>query len=329
MKNNLFLSGILLVCLILSISCKNNNSGLPSSTGKTAEVLFVIDRFHWDGTAGNNIKQIFTAEYQVLNQPEPLFNLAHIEPGDFSKIFQSHRNIIIVEIKDSISKDMMEIRKDVWAQPQLVIKMVSQTPGGFVEMLEKHSKQIIALLYETERKRMQKSFSNEQDMSLTNALQQGFGFSMTLPKGYFMAKKSGDFCWIRRETEETSMGLLVYTYPYTDTISFNSTYILNLRDSLTRIHIPGPRDGSFMQVSHKVVLPVSKKTTFNNRFAVETRGLWDMKGDFMGGPFINYTFTDSTQQKIITLDGFVYAPRFDKRNYIIQLESIIFSYKEP
>ncbi len=327
MKNTFFLTGVTFILLLLIFSCTHNNGTLASSSGKTGEVLFVIDKFHWDDAAGNTIRRIFNAEYEVLNQPEPMFDLAHIEASDFSKIFQTHRNIIVVEITDT-SKSKFEIKKDVWSQPQLVIKLTAPSSVEFNSLLEKHKDRIISLLYENERARMQKSFTNEQDMQLTSALKNSFGMSMILPKGYFIAKKTADFCWIRRETEETSMGLLIYTYPYTDTASFNPDYILTLRDSLTKAHIPGPSNGSYMIVSHKVVLPVSKKTTFKNRYCVETRGLWEMAGDFMGGPFINYTFTDQTQKKIITLDGFVYAPRYDKRNYVIQLEALIYSFEE-
>ncbi len=45
----------------------------------------------------------------------------------------------------------------------------------------------------------------------------------------------------------------------------------------------------------------------------------------MGGPFVSYTFTPPANSDIITVEGFVYAPRFDKRNYVRHLEAILSS----
>ena len=120
---------------------------------------------------------------------------------------------------------------------------------------------------------------------------------------------------------------MIYTYDFTDTIAFNPTRIISYRDSITKEYIPGPSEGSYMAVSKDYILPESKQIDFNGLFAIETRGLWKVEGDFMGGPFINYTFVDEKRNKVITIDGYVYAPNAPKRNMVMQLESIIWSFK--
>ena len=72
---------------------------------------------------------------------------------------------------------------------------------------------------------------------------------------------------------------------------------------------------------------LSKKINFNGLFAIETRGLWKLEGDFMGGSFVNYTFVDEKRNKVITIDGYVYAPNKPKRDLLIQMESIAHSLK--
>jgi hypothetical protein len=49
----------------------------------------------------------------------------------------------------------------------------------------------------------------------------------------------------------------------------------------------------------------------------------------MGGPFINYTIINESTNKVIGIDGFVYAPQFDKRDYLRQLEAILTSVELP
>jgi hypothetical protein len=60
---------------------------------------------------------------------------------------------------------------------------------------------------------------------------------------------------------------------------------------------------------------------------VETRGLWDIENDFMGGPFISHALIDKTGERVLVLDAFVYHPRADKRNYVRQLEAILYSFE--
>lgn len=318
----------MLACATLLSSCSDSPATLASSSGKTAEILFVIDKPIWNGSTGDSIRSIFRAEYPGLGQPEPLFSTAQIEQRSFTKMFESHRNIIIVEIKPEATKPLFELRKNVWAQPQLVFKLVAADEKSLLNHITINSKQIINYLYENERERMVRAFTRDNDVVASSELKAHMGFKIIIPKGYFIAKKDKDFCWIRRETEETSIGLLLYTYPYTDTLSFNETYILTLRDSLSKLHVPGPSEGSFMQVSRKVVMPQSVNTKFKDIYATEVRGLWEVQGDFMGGPFLSYTFVDEEKNRVVTLDGFVYAPRFDKRDYMIQVEALLNTYEK-
>ena len=70
-----------------------------------------------------------------------------------------------------------------------------------------------------------------------------------------------------------------------------------------------------------------KEIKFNDHYAVEVRGLWNVYEDFMGGPYIIYTVLDEQGNRIVTVDGYVYAPKFNKRNYLRQVEAILCSLK--
>jgi hypothetical protein len=59
----------------------------------------------------------------------------------------------------------------------------------------------------------------------------------------------------------------------------------------------------------------------------EVRGLWDVYNDYMGGPFVAHAFYSQDGKDIIVLLSFVYAPRYDKRQYLRQVESILYSFE--
>ena len=58
-----------------------------------------------------------------------------------------------------------------------------------------------------------------------------------------------------------------------------------------------------------------------------TRGLWEMEGDAMGGPFVSHSIVDSSRRRIIVAEGFVYAPGMKKRNLLRQLEASLYTLK--
>ena len=80
-----------------------------------------------------------------------------------------------------------------------------------------------------------------------------------------------------------------------------------------------------MVVAEDYAPVISERIDFKGMFAVRTKGLWRLEGDFMGGPFVNYTFVDEKRNKVITIDGYVYAPNKPKRDLMIQTETIIHS----
>ncbi len=68
------------------------------------------------------------------------------------------------------------------------------------------------------------------------------------------------------------------------------------------------------------------------RLWCELRGFWDVKGDFMGGPFVSYTTVDTENNRVFTLDCYVYAPDLNKprkRNYMRGLEHLLYTVTFP
>jgi len=97
-------------------------------------------------------------------------------------------------------------------------------------------------------------------------------------------------------------------------------------DLITGKYIQGARDNSYMQV-YEEYSPETQEINLNGSYAMEYRGLWNMANDFMGGPFLHYTFVDEKNNRVVNLDAFVFAPKFNKREYLRELEAILKSVK--
>ena len=69
--------------------------------------------------------------------------------------------------------------------------------------------------------------------------------------------------------------------------------------------------------------------TIQGEYALEARGLWRMKGDFMGGPYVSHMRLDPVNQRIIVVEAFIYSPDKMKRNLMRQMEASLYTLRVP
>lgn len=124
------------------------------------------------------------------------------------------------------------------------------------------------------------------------------------------------------------MNLLVYELPLNrlDHKEDLVANIIEIRDSIGKAHIPGPREDSYM-ITEMAFSPHLFETTIDNKFAYETRGTWEVYNFFMAGPFVNFIIRDEANNRLLVMEGFTFAPQVDKRNYQFEMEAIIRSVK--
>lgn len=311
--------------MLFSACTTNDRKGLQPSTGGTNEIMVVTnEEGYWKGKMGQTIKEFFAQEVPGLPQPEAMYDMAHIPEDNLSKMLKIHHNVFIVDVNSKYDRPLMETQEDLWSSPQRVVKMTVPTMESFYEEFDKNKEAFLELFNENERRRVNLAYGVIEDFNITNVLQDYYHVDMLIPKSFYIASQTKDFIWLRREAERFSQGIMIYIYPYKDTISFNYDRIIGIRDSITKKYVPGPSDGSYM-ITSMIEPPGEKRFDFNGRFAVELRGMWETEGDFMGGAFVNYTMVDEPRNRVVTIDGYVYNPSQDKRDLVRQVESLIYT----
>lgn len=327
-KNFPLLIAVIFIISVSQLNCKLDRSGIPHSVGKSSEILVVTDNTgQWNSMIGDSIINFFSREVPGLPQPEPMFTLVNIPVDAFNNVYKKNRNIFIADIDASFEKPVVETKKDLWAKPQRVIKITAATEEGFISEFENNKDVFMELYLRNERERVINAFKSTEKIIIANDLKEQFGIYLTIPSGFNIATKAKDFLWIRKETVEYSQGIIIYTYNYDDTLVFKHENIVSKMDQITKEFIPGSVENSFMQVAHDYNEPVMKRVNFNDNFAVEARGLWKVENDFMGGPFVSYSLVDQRDQKVLTLDAYVYAPGEEKRDLLRQLEAILHTFR--
>ncbi|MFA8300477.1 MAG: DUF4837 family protein [Hyphomicrobiales bacterium] len=320
----------IILFVFIGVSCERTKKfGKESSIGKTNEILVVTNNAdQWDGAIGNAVKETFGADIQTLPQAEPKYNLLHIGMSRFKDVYLKNRNILILRINRDISEPVVESRRDVWNTPQIVVEIQAPTQTDLIRAFDENQEGIQLLFSKNERTRILLTYKRLQEPDVVKAVEKHMGIKMLIPQGFYVAKEDTNFIWLRRVATAFNQEIIIYTQPYYSEKQLSPNYIIQERDSITKKYIPGEMEGSFMMTERRknLIPPVSKNVKdFNNHYAVETRGLWKVFNDFMGGPFLNYTVIDEKHNRVVTIDGFVYAPNKNKRDYLKQLEAVMYS----
>jgi hypothetical protein len=308
---------------LLFASCNGNKGKAPDSTGQGSEILVVCEKAEWNGPLGDTVRAAFMHYMDGLSVPEPEFTLINVTDKDFAKSLQTHRNILVVDIKADNKKSRVETLIDVWSHPQRVVKIKAGSDTAFLNVFARHREAVRELFNQNERARYRIQNALSQNFEVQKLLSDELGIQITISTDFVLAKKTKDFVWLRSEIKNNSLGLLVYTYPYKDTAQVNPAAVIGVRDNYGKLCASGPLMGFIVDLGRGDFQPVSHKMIFREMLAVKTWGLWKAEGDSLGGPFVNYTIVDAPRQRIIVLDGYVYGPDKPKRDYVRQLESII------
>ena len=306
-----------------------NGSGKPLSMGNTAEVLVVLQNDQqWENVIGQTIRKYLAADMYGMPQKEPIFKLLHLKASSFSDVFQKQRDILIVRIDPRLKAPKITVMHDKWAAPQLIITVSAPTTESFVQTFTTKKEFFINKFLAFERQRILTVFKTSLNDKVIAALKKEFHFTLDVPVGFYLAKSVPNFMWIRHEANRYSQGILIVSVPYRDTAQFSRDSILSVVQKYQLNEIPGPTHGSYMSIDRKFLLPKARRIThFPTGFAVEIRGLWRVEHDFMGGPFISYTFVNKNTHDLVTLFGYVYYPNHKKRDLLLQVESILYSVK--
>ncbi len=323
----LFLKIVAISLLFLNFSCNDKSSNqrlVPASSGKINELLVVVDNLLWEENIGEAVRDIFAASVPALNQEEPLFNIKQMPTQVFSGFATKSRLVLKIEKGKAAGTS---IREDVFAKPQTLILVSGQTNQEIIDQMKANADKIIMALKAEEIKEKQRRIN----LSLfdTKPIQEQMGIDIKFPTAYRIATHDNNFFWIRKDIPTGNMDFLIYEVPLSRIHKNDSTTvgdIIRMRDSIGKAHIQSSVEGAYM-ITEEAYAPYVFDTTIDGKPTIETKGIWDMKNAFMSGPFINYAIEDKKNNRYVVLEGYVFSPSVEKRDYIFELEAILKSVK--
>ena len=310
-------TAIILFFLITALSCSDNlQKLLHASSGNINNISVVTNDELWEGAVGEVIRENFGRPIYGLPQIEPIFSLSHIPSKVFSGFATKSRTILKIDVSEN---EGVFNFKNTYASPQRIIQITANSPDKIIEIINENLNSIYSTMYFNEIQEKQRRIS--KNLNKTQAIKKNTGVSLKFPSAYRVAKADTNFVWIRRDIETGSVNLFIQRQK-----NQTEQSIIEKRDSISKIYIPGPVENTYMSTD-LIYTPNTQQINVGGKQVLETRGLWEIEGQFMAGPFLNFQIKLGDDD-FIMLDGFVYSPGSTKREYIFELEAIMRSLKD-
>lgn len=315
MKKALFLWSLV---ILLVFSCQQKSEqGL--ATGSINTISVIIDDQLWNGEVGDSIRNKFASPVIGLPKEEPLFTINQYPIRLLEGFMTNSRNIIVVKKEQ---ENRFQTIENEFASPQNVFHISGKTAASILNLIEGYAPEMIEKMRNTEIQENQRIIDTA--LADTKRIADKFNISLRVPKGYNLAMRRKKFLWYKKEITSGNTSILIYQVPISAISNGQNVTgnIIRVRDSIGNLYIHGTAPGTQM-VTEDSYSPYLFNVKIQGKPAFETRGTWELKNDFMSGPFINYAIIDRKNRRALVLEGFCYAPSKEKRDLMFELEAII------
>lgn len=318
---------IALLALASLFSCTEQSRVLPSPSGRAGEVLIVMNDVHWEAESGRLLNSTMSQDVAGLAWSEPIFDISRLPRAAYNDMVRIARNIIEVEVGDRYSVAKVKFFKEQFSRTQAYVKIQAPDEASLYEAIKANEMKLLSFFYTAERDRLMNYFEQNKNDAYQTKVIETMQYDIVIPSMFNHDNFSGqDFAWLSGGNVDARTDLAMYTLPCADASLITADYLIALRDSVMKINVPGPSEGAYMRTA-KVIDPTFNTIKIKDTEVYELRGLWETTVDFMGGPFISYTYFDAERKIIKVLEGFIYAPQEDKRNLLRRVEAVAFSWQ--
>ena len=313
---------------ITKSTSKKKSLLMPNASGLPYEMLVVMGDDQWERPLGRAVFNVLDTDVPGLPQSERSFRITRVNPSAFnSNMFRIMRNVIKVDIQNIYTQPKLKFARNVYAYPQMVMTLQAPDEASLAAYVNENAQAIIDFFTRAEMNREIENLREQHNPEVSRLAQEILGVDVWVPWEVNQFKKGEDFLWASTNTGKKDMSIVLYSYPYTDKNTFTLDYFLNKRDSVMKVNIPGAFEGSYMSTQRDFVYV--EDATVQGKYAQVARGLWRVKGDRMGGPFVSHSRVDEVNGRVIVAEAFIYAPESLKRDLMRRMEAALYTLQLP
>lgn len=327
---------------------------VPSAYGKINELVLVADKNVWEGDIGDTIRYYLASAYIILPQPEPILDIRFYEPKDLREVsgrknFRSY--LFVGDLNDKDSPTTQMIKEDIgsesvyrgeqdpsfnltvgsnkWAKDQILIYQFAKDKSTLIDNIKKNAATILKRVNRHDQEVVEANlYQGGVNKNLSDLIKTKLDVDINIPYDYFLALDDtlANTIWLRKETDNLSSNIFLTKFDYKDQQQLSKE---GIKKQLNRLglYVSTEIDGTYKRINDVDLPMYTNNMQLNGKYAVESRGIWDIENDFLGGPFISYSVLDPVANEILLVEGFIHAPGKNKRDYMQQLEYIFSNLK--
>ncbi len=330
-------------------------TGLPPAVGPVPDVMVVMDSTLFAGVVGDALREELASPIPTLPSRQGAFKLNRLEPGTrLANRARGMRHVIYAAPVDEDSPvgDMLRrslspeqiaavragtaegavFRSDLWVNGQTVVFLTAASDTALAATILRHGPEMRRAFNRVAREATAADiFGRHRQTDLEARMLDALGVRVNVQYDFVVTHDTtltadgqpGRVMRLRRVLTDTWRDYFVFVQDGVTEIP-DSAAVARLTDDVLRQIALGSVEGSFVQTDP--LRPSSQDTvTIGGRPAVETRGLWYMTNDLMGGAYVRYaTIVDG---KLVVFYGMTFAPdrALDKREFLRQLEATAYT----
>ncbi len=326
---------------------QTSDTMLPKASGSSGEMMIFMDTTLLEMPVGQEVKDIFNSTQPGLLQNERRFRVNFIDPLKINKFLKMHTNLVFVTLVNDNSKGnrklqeyfpkealekiknnpdyFMFTKQDIYAKGQRVLHLFAYKSEDLLRNLRKNKEGLRRIFEEEETQRLQTRLSKARQKEAEANLKKTHQLQMLIPAGYKKAKDIPNFVWYRFPELKIDRNFFIAYKNYESEAQFEPDSMLAWRNELAKKHLfADPKFPESYIRTETLELPIFRKSTLNNAYALEMRGLWRTNAKYiMGGSFVSYMFADTKSGRLFYIEGFVYAPGESKRELIREMNTVI------
>jgi len=292
-----------------------------------------MDEQYWDGPVADTILNVLRAPFPMILQLEPTFQIIEKTNETLGSQYAGHRNIIMVNIADNEKNQEANAKQkeDRWTRGQMVFSLNAKDIPSLLTLWGAYANPITEAIRISDRDRIADYYAANENLAARVHLKEEMDLEIIMHQDFEEVKITENTASFLKEqirylsgrAHDVKQGIVVYTYPYEGDSTVTEASLNAKRDEVTGKLIQSGK-GAPMTIEKRLP-PSYKQVPYNGHYAVEGRGLWRMKDPLQGGTFVSFTVVDEEKQRVITVDGYVFCPQFDKKPLLLEMEAIIHS----
>jgi len=331
--------------LILFSACEGDYR--PKSIGAVDEIYVVMDSTDWNSDTAMAIRETFGRNIETVPTYENAYTLKFMDfdTNDQLDRIQEYKNVIFAaplgqnhnvsrfvsgilsdEIKQRVQNDESFAfpLSDRWVRDQWTLILTSTSDEALAEKIVNSEESLVSHLMEREfERRTQNIYERGEQVALSDSLWEDYGWKVRMQHDYVQVIDSSNAVMFRRYLPDNNRWMWAWWMnDVTESDFIDPEWINTKRDSLMEYLVQGEREGSYVITDYRRPLETREIETDDRLIGYETKGLWRMTNDFMGGPFVHFTYYDPMTDRLFMVEYAQFAPSVNKRRFVRQFQAM-------